>query len=206
MELKEQLLAELKKNYEGRLTSKFTEQLADRLAGKVEKAEDIQGVINELENAPVKIQDLQSEGDRRAKELSNRIKELESELTKKKETPPEPPPSTPPDNLFNTVMEEMKQLRAEVQQQKQEKAAEKAKQLLLTKLEGKKIPRVLIEDANPQSAEDVDEIIQKAEAKFEQLKKDIGVVAGEEPPRRGDPAAEQRKVIDDIKRITKTIK
>ena len=204
MELKEQLLAELKKKYAGQLTSKFVEQLTERLIAKVEKQEDIQGVIDELEGAPVKIQDLQSEGDRRAKELSNRIKELESELTKKKETPPEPPPS--PDNLFNTVMEEMKQLRAEVQQQKQEKAAEKAKQLLLTKLEGKKIPRVLIEDANPQSAEDVDEIIQKAEAKFEQLKKDIGVVTGEEPPRRGDPAAEQRKVIDDIKRITKTIK
>lgn len=200
MELKEQLLSELKKKYAGQLTSKFTEQLADRLIGKVEKAEDIQGVIDELDNAPVKIQDLQSEGDRRAKELSNRIKELETELTKKKETPPELPDDT------NALFARFEQMEARLAAQDKERQAEKAKQLLLKKLEGKQIPRVLIEDADPQSAEDVDEIIQKAEARFEQLKKDIGVVTGEEPPRRGDPAAEQRKVIDDIKRITKTIK
>ena len=202
MELKEQLLAELKKNYEGRLTSKFTEQLADRLAGKVEKAEDIQGVINELENAPVKIQDLQSEGDRRAKELSNRIKELESQLEKK----PEPPPPSTPDDKFNALVEKVNNFEAYLQKQAQEKQAAKAHDLLLKRVESKQIPRVLVEDAAPQSEDEVEQIITKAEARFEQLKKDIGVVRGEDPPRKGDPAADNRKIIEDIKKFTKTIK
>lgn len=202
MELKEKLLAELKTKYAGQLTSKFIEQLTDRLILKVEKDEDIQGVIDELDNAPVKIQDLQSEGDRRAKELSNKIKELEAQLTKKIE----PAPPSTPDDKYNELLERMKNFEGYMTNQAREKEAAKAHDLLLKRLESKQIPRVLVEDAAPQSEDEVDGIILKAEARFEQLKKDIGVVKGEDPPRRGDQAAEQRKVIDDIKRITKKMK
>lgn len=78
--MKEKILEQLMKKYSGVATKKFLSDLADRMSKKITQESEIEPAIQELENAPVTINDLQSEGDRRATELQQKIDLLTNKL------------------------------------------------------------------------------------------------------------------------------
>ena len=189
-------MAELKKKFDGQLTTKFMESLSDRLALKIKEESEIEGAIAELENSPIKITDLQAEGDRRAtaeqakqKDLKEKIKELES----KKEPPKEPEKVSDNNSL--------KALEEKIEEMEKDRKRREAKSKLEAKAKEKKIPQVLIENANVESEEEIEEALVNLEAKSKELKQqflDDGLVT--EPPKKpSGGAGDDTQIKEDIK-------
>jgi hypothetical protein len=201
MELKEKLVAELKTKYQGQTTTKFIEGLADRLIGKVDKEEDIKGVIDELDNSPVKIADIQAEGDRRATELTQRIKELEK---KAGETPPkvEPKPEKKDDDTLTRLEKIEKMLLEREQREESQKAMDQFK----ARIDALKIPRAMIEGIKVESTDAVEDHVSNVEKRYKDLVNQIKGPSGDDPPKKGDPAKEKQRVIEEIKKYSKNIK
>ncbi len=185
--MKKELLAELTKKYAGLATKEYLENLAERLAGKIEKEEDIQGIIDELEASPVKIGDLQAEGDRRTVKLK---KELE-ELRKK----PEPPPPPKPDDVSAQIAE----LKKEIEGERKERQRQAARATLMERIKDRQIPKALTDDIVIDSVDDVDDYVDKLTQQTEAIRKEIGTPS-QDPPRKGDPMKLSAKQIEeDIK-------
>jgi chromosome segregation ATPase len=200
MEIKEKLVAELKTKYQGQTTAKFIEGLADRLIVKVEKEEDIQGVIGELDKSAVTVADIQAEGDRRATELTQRIKELEKQVAKTKEKPEPPPP--PPDDVSARITNLEKMVADSLKRDERQRAMA----AFHDRIDTLKIPRAMIEGVMLEKIDDVDDHVQQVKARYEKLVNEIRGALPEDPPRKGDPAAIKKQVIDDIRRFSKQIK
>ena len=199
--MKEKILSELTKKYTGQASKKYLENLAERLAEKIEKEEDIQGVIDELEASPVKIGDLQTEGDRRVAELK---KELEA-LKKK----PEPPSPDPVDKLKNLntegtsqeVLRELESLKKEIAQERKERQRQAARAALMERIKDKQIPKALIDDATVDSVDEVDQAVERLTEKADAIRKELGTPS-QEPPKKGDqPAASKKQIVDDFQTI-----
>lgn len=180
--MKEKILAELKTKYAGQLTSKFMESLAERLSEKVEKEEDIEGAIGELDGSPIKVTDLQAEGDRRATEVSAKVKDLRDQLEQLKKTPkddPKDPPKDPPKD------DQYAELKKELDEIKQREKRREVMGRLTERAREKKIPDILLDGITPAEDDDVDEILTGLEAKAKKLKQQMiqeGLVS--EPPKR----------------------
>lgn len=202
--MKDQILAELKKKYTGQLTSKFMGSLAERLAEKVEKEEDIEGAVSELESSVVKIGDIQTEGDRRVSELTARIKEYEGKLKELEDKPPAAQTSQDKEDISN--LEGMiKSLQNKFDQKEKEALRDKARATLLERVADKRIPKVLLDKVDVNSPDEVDEAIEKLEEDHKALRKEMGLDLAQDPPRRGDPqAASAKQIIDDIKKFKVT--
>lgn len=187
--MKEKLLAELKKKYTGQLTTKFMDSLAERLAAKVEKEEDIEGVISELDNSPIRVQDLQVEGDRRTSEMQAKIREMEEKLTK-----PEPKPETKPETPANAIEAKFAELEKKINQRE-------ARLALMERAKEKNIPSVLLSGVNIESADRVDEVLSDLEQKATKLKQEMidqGLVS--EPPKKPTGGVKDEQAKRDIEK------
>lgn len=188
--MKEKLIAELKQKYTGQLTSKFIETLAERLIVKVEKEEDIEGVISELDNSPIRVQDLQVEGDRRATDLKKKIEELEARMKPNEpQDPPEQEPNEPNIDFEERFKEYDKRLaRREAMIELREKAKEA------------KIPSVLISDVQIDSPEQVDEVLEGLREKTSKIQKEMisASLVGEPPKKPTGGANSKEQVRKDI--------
>jgi len=199
--MKEKILAELKKKYEGKLTVKFMESLADRLLAKVTEESQIEGAINELDNSLIKITDLQAEGDRRATEFQNKVKEMQETIEKLKQ-PKEPQKPTEPNT--NPNWEEL-QRRLDAMENAQKTQLVMAK--FNEKAKDKKIPLSVLEGITLKDEGDIDAAIEKAEKKFLALKQEMlneGLVI--EAPKKPTGGAKDEKILNDIKEGSKSIK
>lgn len=187
-----ELKSELEKRYAGQASKKYLENLAERLAHKVEKQEDIEGVLKELEDSPVKISDLQVEGDRRVSEIKKKFEEKPP-----KESPPDttPEPSKQPTDELDAIKRELAEMRRD-----RERA--KARAALMERTAGKNIPRALLDDVHVDSVDDVDTAIERLEKKSEALRKEWGVALAQDPPKKGEkPSGPTRAAVEDIMRI-----
>jgi len=195
--MKEQILAELKKRFEGRCTSKFMESLADRLSAKITKEEEIKGVIDELENGVIKITDLQAEGDRRATEIQNKAKELElkiAELEKSKKKEPEPQPgATNYDAQIKELQDKLDLLNST---NKKDKAVSKLREMAKVK----KISAILLENVNIEDETQVEAVMAELEGKQAKLKQEM-IESGDiiSAPKKGTPAAASSEIAEQIK-------
>ncbi len=191
----DKLKAELTKKYAGQATKEYLENLADRLAEKIEKEEDIQGVIDELEANPVKIGDLQTEGDRRVAKLK---KELE-ELRKKPEPPPKETPKPPIKD--DTVAEQIAELKKQIEDDRKERQRQAARAKLLERIQDKQIPKALTDDIVVDSVDEVEEAAERLIQKADAIRKEMGT-PNQEPPKKGDGQQTSRKqVVEDLKTI-----
>ena len=199
--MKKQILVELKKKYAGQLTSKFMESLAERLAEKVEKEEDIEGAIGELEGSVVKIGDIQTEGDRRVTELNAKLKEYEKRMEELESKPPED--KTIQDKVDISKLEGMIQdLQGKFDAKEKEALKDKARAMLLERVADKRIPKVLLDKVDISSPDEVDAAIEQLEDDHQHLKKEMGVDLSQDPPRRGEPnTGGAKQVIEDLKTI-----
>ena len=191
--MKNELLSELKKKYAGQATTKYLESLADRLAEKVKEEKDIEGVLSELEASPVKIGDLQVEGDRRVAEMKAKQKELEdkiAEMSKK----PEPKTDPKPDDRYAELEAKLSEVEKRAKQQE-------ARAVFMEKIKDRKIPGALLSDVTIGSVDEVDGIIEGLEAKATALKKELGIEGFEgKPPRRGDQEPNRTQIEEDLKK------
>lgn len=185
----DKLKSELIKKYTGQARKEYLESLAERLADKVEKEEDIQGVLSELENSPIKIGDLQTEGDRRVAAIR---KELD-ELKRKK---PEPPPTTKPDD--GDVSAQIAELKREILEERKGRQRQEARAELIERTRDKQIPKALIDDVKIDSVEEVESAVERLVEKTEALKKEWGGIGGQEPPKRGETGSNRKQVVDDL--------
>ena len=175
----ELLKTELKTKYAGQLSSKFVEQLADRLISKVEKEEDIKGVIDELEKSPIKVMDLQAEGDRRASELTQKITDMRGELEKLKKAPKE---TEPPKKDADDPLKELREKLAEIERRDR---GREVKSKLKERAKDKKIPSILLDSIDIDDEAKIDDVLTGLEAKAKELKQQMiseGLVT--EPPKR----------------------
>ena len=194
--MEKQILAELKSKYAGQLTSKFMESLAKRLAEKVEKEEDIQGAISELETSVVKIGDIQTEGDRRVSELNAKLKDAERRIEEAAK------PVEPPIDNVSKLEAMMKELQSKFDAKEIEAKKDKARALLLERVADKRIPKVLLDKVSIDSPDEVDDVIERLEEDHRLLRKEMGVDLSQDPPRRGEPnTGGSKQVIEDLKRI-----
>lgn len=199
--MKEKIIAELKKKYAGQLTSKFMASLAERLSEKVEKEEDIEGVIGELESSVVKIGDIQTEGDRRVSELNAKLKEYERQVEELQAKPPED--KTIQDKVDITKLEGMiRSLQDKFDAKEKEALRDKARAMLLERVADKRIPKVLLDKVDVGSPDEVDEAIERLEEDHKLLRKEMGVDLSQDPPRRGEPnTGSAKQIIDDLRTI-----
>lgn len=189
----EKLKSELLKKYSGQTTRDYLENLAGRLAEKIEKEEDIQGVIDELDSSPVKIGDLQTEGDRRVAKLKKELEELKK---KKAEPAPLPPPDPGSD-----VSREIAELKKAIDQERRERRKQEARAKLMERVKDKQIPRALIDDVVIDSVDEVDDAVQRLQEKAEAIRKEIGTPS-QEQPKKGDPVqTSQKQVIEDLEKF-----
>ena len=190
----ELLKTELKTKYAGQLSSKFVEQLADRLISKVEKEEDIKGVIDELEKSPIKIMDLQAEGDRRASELTQKITDMRGELEKLKKAPKEAEPKKDADDPLKELREKLAEIeRRDRVREVKSKLKERAKE--------KKIPSILLDSIDIDDEAKIDDVLTGLEAKAKELKQQMiseGLVT--EPPMRSSSRGNDEAITEDIKK------
>ena len=198
--MKDKILAELKAKYSGQLTSKFMESLSERLATKVTKEEDIQGVISELENSPIKITDLQTEGDRRATELQKRNKELQDEINALKVRTPEPP-AEPPKPGAPDWAKDLQSLRSELDSMKKADQQRQARAALVERAKEKKIPSLLVDGVMVDSIDEVNEIVSKLEEKATALKQELinEGLAGKPPAKPSGVYGAKEQIANDIK-------
>ncbi len=199
--MKEKILAELKKKYTGQLTSKFMTSLAERLAEKVEKEEDIEGAIGELESSVVKVGDIQTEGDRRVTELNAKLKEYEQRMQEIEAKPPQV--KTTQDKVDISHLEAMvKELKDKFDAKEKEAQRDKARAMLLERVADKRIPKVLLDKVDVGSPDEVDEAIERLEADHKLLREEMGVDLSQDPPRRGEPnKGSAKQIIEDLKTI-----
>jgi hypothetical protein len=193
--MKEKILAELKKKYAGQLTVKFMEGLAERLEPKVKEEKDIEGVISELDNLPIKITDLQAEGDRRASAEQLRAKEQAEALQKKIEELNQKKVDDPKGTGAGTDLKIQaleKQVNELLNQTKKQAATSKLREIAGTK----KIMPSLLSDIEIEDESKIDEVINKLEAKQNQIRQEFidQQIVGE-PPKKGTgkPTNEQIK-------------
>ncbi len=206
MEIKQKLVSELEAKYTGQLTKKLIEGLADRLSERVEKEEDIKGVIDELEKSPVRIADIQAESDRRATELTQRIKELEKQKVETKPAaPPEPTPTPQPTTTKEEFMSRLDKIEKLIEDNLKREQRAKAMDVFQKRVEILKIPRALYEGVQVDTIDQVDDNVKQLEERYKELVKQIKGPEPTEPPKKGDPAAERQRIIDDIKRFSKKI-
>ncbi len=199
--MKKQILAELKKKYAGQLTSKFMDSLADRLAEKVEKEEDIEGAISELESSVVKIGDIQTEGDRRVTELNAKLKEYEKRMEEIEAKPPEE--KTVQDKVDVSHLEGMiKGLQDKFDAKEKEAQKDKARAMLLERVADKRIPKVLLDKVSVSSPDEVDEAISQLEEDHKLLREEMGVDLSQDPPRKGEPnKGSAKQIVEDLRKI-----
>jgi len=197
MELKQKLAAELKQKYAGRLTTKFIDELTERLSVKVTEENQIQGVINELEQSPLKITDIQGEGDRRATELQQKIKDLQAELENAKKPPPAPPPPG-----SDPMLEAIKAMQSRFEALEAEGKKEKAKAVLAERIKDKQIPSVLLQAVVVNTPDEVDEAVKRLEQQTAELRKEMGHIEPDIPRRATGQAGTKEQITADIKALS----
>lgn len=210
-EMKEKILAELRKKYEGQATTKFLENLAERLASKVEKEEDIQGVLDELEKSPITVGDLQAEGDRRATELQTKFTKTKSEIEAEKQA----------------IKDELEGLKNKAPGPKKEKDDDRVKQLedrllafeqkekerevrgeLESRAKAKRIPSALVKRVKIESVDEIDNVISDLEKEAQEIRQawiNEGVVGKAPGKSDGDPGNDEQ-IKSDIEEYSKNIK
>ncbi len=192
--MKEKLKLELIKKYSGQATKEYLENLAERLAEKLEKEEDIEGIMTELENSPVRIGDLQTEGDRRVAKLKKELEEL-----KKKPEPPKEPPKPPEKD--DEVAKQIAELKKQIEDDRKDRQRQAARAKLMERIKDKQIPKALTDDIVVDSVDEVDEVFEKLVEKSEAIRKELGT-SDQEPPRKGDPPVTSKKqIIEDLQTI-----
>lgn len=205
--MKEKILAELKKKYAGQLTQSFMENLADRLAEKVTKEEEIQGVIDELDKLPIKIKDLQAEGDRRATELQKsskqKVEELEAEIQKIKGLKKDEPLEKDYDKEIQALKQQIDDLSST---NKKERAVSKLREMA----KSKKISSVLVDSVSIDDESKIDEVIKVLEEKQLKIKQEmidsgehIGTPRASNPTLLGDSSVKESIKANKIKKETK---
>ena len=168
--MKEKILAELKKKFEGQLSLKYMENLADRLAVGVTKEEEIQTKIDELDTLPVKVTDLQAEGDRRVSEFRDKNKTLQAEIDRlKKEKEEKPPTKTGGDDLSK----EIAGLKSQLNDLVNAKQSENFMKVVHDKLGEKKIPVRYASGIKVASEEDIQTAVEKAEKEFNDARQEF---------------------------------
>jgi len=199
--MKDKILTELKKKYSGQLTTKFMESLAERLAEKVTKEEEIQGVIDELEKSPIKITDLQAEGDRRATELQKTTQELQDEIKALKEEKADPPSDDKKKGDQKDYDQEIKALQKKLEGLEKLNKQRDARATLKERAKEKKIPSVLYEELKVDSVDEVDNIVTKLEEKALALRQEIinESVKDKKPVMGSGPVGNKQQIIDDYK-------
>ena len=202
--MKEKILAELKKKYAGQLTTKFMESLSERLAAKVTEETQIEGAIAELENSPIKITDLQSEGDRRATEIQNRLQttkaEMQAELDELKKKPGLEPPKDK-DDQYKLLEERL----AAFEQKEKERELRGS---LAERAKAKNIPPALYKNILIKSAEEIDQVVSDLEREAQEIKQswiNDGVV-GEKPSKSDGGAGTDEQIKADIVQYSAKIK
>lgn len=204
-------MAELEKKYTGQLTKKFMENLADRLAVKVKEEKDIEGAIAELENSPIRVTDLQSEGDRRATELQTKFQQTKAEIEADKnkikeelERLKEKPPGS--DNKGDD--DKIKKLEERLATFEQRETEREIKSQLVEKAKEKKIPPALYKNLKIESVDEIDQVVNDLEKEAQEIKQawiNEGVV--QKSPSKGDGGASGNEQIeDDIKTFSKGIR
>lgn len=205
--MKEKILAELKAKFAGQLTAKFMESLSERLAVKVTKEEEIEGAIAELENSPIKITDLQSEGDRRATELQSKFQktkaDLEAELEELKTKKPGQDPPTKQEGS-----DQIKALEDRLAAFEQKDKERELRATLTERAKAKNIPAALLKNVSITSVDDIDEAVSNLEKEAQEIRQawiNDGVV-GEKPSKPDGGAGTDEQIKDDIEKYSKKIK
>ncbi len=191
--MKEKLLAELKKKFAGQATAKFLEQLSERLIGKVVKDEDVEVVINELENSPISIADLQSEGDRRVTEAQVKWR--------KPNDPPTPDPPKP-DPTETALEAQLKKLSEKLERLEKQEVSKSFHERLTAKMKEAKIPEGLAQGVS--SDEDLETAFEAVKNRYEEIRSHMvkeGVIVA--MPRQGDPVNEDTLTKSDIENLSK---
>lgn len=205
--MKEKLLLELQKKYAGQATTKFLENLAERLAEKVTKEEELQGIIDELERSPIRVSDLQAEGDRRATELQTKFSKtkadieaekarVEAELEKLKVLP------GPGDD------DKIKQLENRLAAFEQKEQEREVRSALHERAKAKNIPAALYKHVAIKSVDEIDGIVSDLEKEAQDIRQawiNDGVVAKAPARSDGDPS-NNAQIKDDIATFSKNIK
>ncbi len=207
--MKEKILLELNKKYSGQATSKFLESLAERLAEKVEKESDIEGVINELENSPIRIGDLQSEGDRRAMELQTKFTKTKADIeAEKAEIKAEleglkkksPGPAKDDDKITELENRLAAFEQKEIEREIRNTLSERAK--------AKNIPPALYKNISIKSVDEVDGIVADLEKEAQEIKQawiNEGVV-GKAPSKPDGKPGDNEQIKSDIETFSKNIR
>jgi hypothetical protein len=199
--MKEKLLAELKKKYTGQLTVKYMEALAERLEPKVKDEKDIEGVINELENLPIKITDLQAEGDRRATDEQKRAQaqaaQLQTQIDELKKAKIDEPRPTG-GGAYDLQINELKKQLTDLQHFTKKQTATS----MLREVAGKKkIMSSLLEGVEIDDVSKVDEVIEKLEAKQTAIRQEfINTELGGEAPKKSTAKATNEQIRSDIEK------
>ena len=201
--MKEIILAELRKKYDGQATLKFLESLAERLAGSVKEEKDIQGVIDELEKSPITIGDLQAEGDRRATELQTKFTKTKSEIEAEKQAIKDEldklkvkPPG--PDDRDDERVKKLEDRLIAFEQKEKER---EVRAVLEERAKAKKIPSQLYKRVQIKSVDEVDSIVADLEKEAQEIRQAWieERVVGKPPERGGELPGGDQQVIDDIK-------
>lgn len=207
--MKDKILLELQKKYAGQATSKFLENLSERLAKKVEKEEDIQGVIDELDNSPITIGDLQAEGDRRATELQTKFTKTKSEIEAEKQAIKDEldglktkAPGPPKDE------DRVKQLEDRLIAFEQKEKEREVRTELESRAKAKKIPSALVKRVKIDSVDEIDNIIADLEKEAQEIRQgwiNEGVV-GKAPGKSDSEPGTDEQIKSDIEEYSKNIK
>ena len=207
--MKEKLLLELNKKYAGQATSKFLESLAERLAEKVEKESEIEGIIAELDKSPIRVTDLQSEGDRRATELQAKFTKtkseieaekarIEDELAKLKGTPPGPGKDD----------DQIKKLEDRLAAFEQKEAEREIRNTLSERAKAKNIPPALYKHVTVKSLDEIDGVVADLEKESQDIKQawiNEGVV-GKPPSKPDGKPGDNEQIKSDIEAFSKNIR
>ncbi len=200
--MKEKILLELRKKYEGQATLKFLESLAERLAENVKEESDIEGAIAELEKSPIRVTDLQSEGDRRATELQAKFTKTKSEIEAEKQQIKDEldklkgkPPGPAKDD------DQIKKLEDRLAAFEQKEKEREIRSELSERAKAKKIPPALYKHVTVKSLDEIDGIVADLEKEAQEIKQ-AWINEGEvgKPPARPDgKPGDDEQVVSDIK-------
>ncbi len=206
--MKEKILAELRKKYEGQATLKFLESLAERLAEKVKEEKDIQGAISELENSPIRVTDLQSEGDRRATELQAKFTKTKSEIEAEKARIEEElnklkePGTKKPDD------DQIKKLEDRLAAFELKEAKREIRNTLAERAKLKSIPPALYKHVTVNSLDEIDGVVADLEKEAQDIKQawiNDGVVSKAPSKPDGKPG-DNEQIKSDIETFSKNIR
>jgi len=205
--MKEKLLLELNKKYAGQATSKFLESLAERLAEKVEKESEIEGIIAELDKSPIRVTDLQSEGDRRATELQAKFTKTKSEIEAEKariedELKKLKDPGLPKDD------DQIKKLEDRLAAFEQKEAEREIRNTLSERAKAKNIPPALYRHVTVKSLDEIDGVVADLEKESQDIKQawiNEGVV-GKPPSKPDGKPGDNEQIKSDIETFSKNIR